>query len=292
MTVLAEVMALTAVLGLYLPGPIPPGEPPPSKIEPWSSSAAARSSIAPVFVQSSPVRVPAGGSAEAIATCPAGTSVFGGGESNPVSGSVVLTRSVPWRDTWETTVRNNGTSDAYVTGYAVCGSGLTAYQQVYGSAVSVTPDGGPATASATCPAGMRILGGGQWISGPLNVSVDASLPLSDSGGDDWFIRVRNHNAEIIGIQPIAICGSGLTTQIVSGAGAVLAPGEYKPATATCPAGTTLLGGGGGGVWYEVHQGVTITDSYRSAQDSWTIYARSHPANTGRRGITSYAICGT
>ncbi|MFI6538640.1 hypothetical protein ACIBHY_39740 [Nonomuraea sp. NPDC050547] len=292
MPLLAEVMALTVALGLYLSGPIPPGEPPPSKIEPWFSSAEARSADGPVFVQSSPVRVPAGGTAEAIATCPAGTQVFGGGESNPVSGTVVLTRSIPWRGTWETTVRNNGTSEAYVTGYAVCGSGLTAYRQVFGSAVSVTPNGGQESASVDCPAGMRILGGGQWISGPLNVSVDASLPGSDSVGDDWFIRVRNHNTEIIGIQPIAICGSGPTIQIVSGGSAVVAPGEYKPATATCPAGTTLLGGGGGGVWYDTYQGVALTDSYRSGEGSWTVYARAHPTSTGPRGITSRAICGT
>lgn len=293
MTLLATIMTLAVTLGLGATG-----EPLPPKIKPAPASPAdtrstdIRSADSPIFVQTTPVRVPAGGTAEAIATCPAGTSVFGGGESNPVPGTVVLTRSTPWRGTWQTTVRNHGSSDTTFTGYAVCGSGLTEYREVYGTAVSVAPNGGQAQAYIHCPVGMWMLGGGQWISGPLNVSVDGSAPFRESGGhaDYWVINVRNDNAEVIGIQPVAICGSGLTTQLVRGDGVFIDPGQYKPVTSTCPAGTTLLGGGGGG-WHDPREpGMTITDSYRSAQNSWTVYASSHPANSRSRTIFSTAIC--
>ncbi|WP_214321823.1 hypothetical protein [Nonomuraea sediminis] len=125
-------------------------------------------------------------------------------------------------------------------GYAVCGSGLTDYKEVRGTPFNVGPNGAREISLLHCPDGMRILGGGQWISGPLFFGA----------------------------------------------------GEYTSATAECPAGTVLYGGGGGSHHPRSEPGMTITDSYRSGENAWTVYSRSHPANHAQGILHSTVICGS
>lgn len=61
------------------------------------------------------------GYASGTVTCPAGTEVFGGGESNTAPGVLVLTDSWPSSNTsWLVYVKNNSTGTYQFTPYAVC----------------------------------------------------------------------------------------------------------------------------------------------------------------------------
>jgi hypothetical protein len=74
-------------------------------------------------VTSASISLPAGGFQSISVSCPAGQRVFGGGESNSVLGTVVLTDSWPSSTTsWLVYAKNNGASAATVTAYAICGS--------------------------------------------------------------------------------------------------------------------------------------------------------------------------
>ena len=69
------------------------------------------------------VTLPGGGYLPASATCPTGSVVLGGGESNTSWGEVVLTDSQPTANNgWLVYALNNGTSDETVIPYAVCGT--------------------------------------------------------------------------------------------------------------------------------------------------------------------------
>jgi hypothetical protein len=66
--------------------------------------------------------VAAHNTASAIAFCPSGTNVLGGGESNGSNaGDVVLTDSFPSSIGWTAYVRNNGAVPVGFTVYVVCG---------------------------------------------------------------------------------------------------------------------------------------------------------------------------
>jgi hypothetical protein len=66
--------------------------------------------------------VAAHNTAFALARCPSGTNVLGGGESNGSNaGDVVLTDSFPSSIGWTAYVRNNGATPVGFTVYVVCG---------------------------------------------------------------------------------------------------------------------------------------------------------------------------
>ena len=72
-------------------------------------------------VAGSTVTLAAGGYSSATVTCPTGTEVFGGGESNTAGGTLFLTDSWPSSNTsWLVWVKNTGTTSANFTPYAVC----------------------------------------------------------------------------------------------------------------------------------------------------------------------------
>jgi hypothetical protein len=77
--------------------------------------------ISHIQVAGTTVTLAAGGYASGVVTCPAGTEVFGGGESNSAPGTMVLTDSWPNSNTsWLVYVKNNGTATYTFTPYAVC----------------------------------------------------------------------------------------------------------------------------------------------------------------------------
>jgi len=78
-------------------------------------------------------------------------------------------------------------------------------------------------------------------------------------------------------------------QIVKGSTVTVNIGGFKAATATCPAGKKLTGGG-----YETVGGAPTLDVYRSwpsADDTWTADAAYVSGGNGRQ-FRVYAICAT
>ena len=220
-----------------------------------------------------PLTLPGGTWYEAWANCPSGMVATGGGESNTSAAGVTLhdTYALSNGTGWKVRVTNDSTATATFTVYAVCMSGLGAYNQ---SMVS-TDDGGDAT--ATCPTGMQLLGGGGWSSNPNAV-------LTMQIGNDWW-GATDYSFHLGTVTGQAICAEGVGNYSQQRANVTIAPGEYKSAVATCPAGTFVLGGGAHE--YEMRP----TDSYPPyPAQAWRIWAKNDWDNGWI--VPAVAICGT
>ena len=68
------------------------------------------------------------------------------------------------------------------------------------------------------------------------------------------------------------------------------PGADKPAKATCPHGTNLVGGGFAITPKIVEDGAILTGSHPAGARSWVASALNYPTDTVSSSITSYAYC--
>lgn len=225
--------------------------------------------------------------------CPAGLSVLGGGEYNTNSGNVVLSDTYPdSAGSWRVWVRNNSPGTSSFRAYAICGSGIDRHQLVAGGWTESTPwtNNG---AFAACPDGTLRLSGGETNTSWGQILLNGSHPGSDRGHPipryGWSAAVVNDSSTAGSFQSIAVCGTGLDRyEIVSGNGVLVPKGGYVSASATCPAGTVALGGGGrtsGGT------DLVFTDSYPSSAGAWTIFARSRNTGSFDDYATAVVVCG-
>ena len=78
--------------------------------------------VAPTYVTSDPIDLPAGEIVAQIATCPAGMAVIGGGSFTPPIDPaihIVSSTSIP-PDTWSVTMSNQSTTDPIFVAEAIC----------------------------------------------------------------------------------------------------------------------------------------------------------------------------
>jgi hypothetical protein len=60
---------------------------------------------------------------------------------------------------------------------------------------------------ATCPAGKSLLGGGYVEHGNVNQNAVAIVNAPDpSVSGEWFVRIKNFDANPVSAQAVAICG--------------------------------------------------------------------------------------
>jgi hypothetical protein len=175
-----------------------------------------------------------------------------------------------------------------------------------------------ATATATCPAGTTLVSGGSTLtrSGALvtndgNVTLgvypsNASATPSGSGAltpASWT-TTAGYSGMAPGLDTVttfAVCTSAVAaaTEVEV---SVSAANSLGPVTASCPAGTSLVGGGGGYTAFPGSNNTKVYDSFPSdaAGDvpanaavnptSWTFQGNSNSA-TGATS-TAYAVCAT
>lgn len=115
--------------------------------------------------------------------------------------------------------------------------------------------------------------------------ADNSLTANDLGPDS--VGASEVQADAVGSSELAadsVRSSELAALLTSqNSTAIKAEGNAN-VTATCPAGTTVISGGGSAGLYAVH----LTSSYRSG-NGWHIDARNNSAGTDTT-ITAYAYC--
>jgi hypothetical protein len=219
-------------------------------------------------------------SVTATATCPAGSTLVGGGDaltrgSAPVTndGSVTLgvypsdsagARSATGAITpmsWTAAAGYSGQAPGLdtVTSYAVCATGVTSATTV--QVVSAGMNSlGPVT--APCPAGTSLVGGGGgYTAFPTGVSNNTKLYdsfPSDAAGDlpaagaanptAWTVQGNSNSATGAMTAAVALCATDVAVPTVvatatnSPTGGITG-GAAVAATVSCPAGTTLLAGG-------------------------------------------------
>lgn len=107
-------------------------------------------------------------------------------------------------------------------------------------AIVNVPANSSGSVTAACPAGTLRTGGG-WY-GSTALSIRNNDPL---GSSQWIVAAQNTGNATTSLAAFAVClsGSGGSVSAISGNLVMVAPWQFKSATATCPNGTLLTGGG-------------------------------------------------
>lgn len=197
-------------------------------------------------VNSAPVAVPPGrSSVTGQATCPSGTVPWGGGvgfTGGTASLGENISTSAPTATGWAGRYNNSGTrtGDHFVVS-ALCAARPLGYTVV--SAQVDNPPGAVSTATAVCPPGLQILGGGAASTAATSdVQLLSAWPL-DQGR--YRTIMSNGSATDQQLTAFAICavqppGYVITTQTSTNQ---LPPPVVLTGGAQCPAGTAIVGGG-------------------------------------------------
>jgi hypothetical protein len=213
----------------------------------------------------------------ATVSCPAGTTLLGGGDSLTLDGAPVpnngsVTLGLNPSDASGAAAASGSTDPSHwtavggysgeapgttvVTAYGMCAANLTAATLVE-VAVTATNTLGPVT--AVCPAGDSLVGGGGGYTAFVpgnNTKLLDSFP-SDAGGDlpttgmsnpdAWTLKGNSNAAGALPTTAIAICATdvGVPTvvQTAFNSAAPVPGGSTVTTTATCQEGTSLIGGG-------------------------------------------------
>jgi hypothetical protein len=164
------------------------------------------------------------------ARCPRGQHVIFGGLRNAVAG---MRRTAD--NLWTVDGFNLGGPPFKLTSYAYCGRGPITSR--HNKRVVITSYG---TATAKCPAGKVVLGGGFATSPNTVFAVQRLLRL---GTDRWQVSgyLRYGITKRTELKAIAYCGKGPAPQAVSRT--VRLSSDGGRATATCPTGKRLAFGG-------------------------------------------------
>jgi hypothetical protein len=187
-------------------------------------------------------------------------------------------------DWWESTVRS--VVGRTLTGFTVCTKSRTRYVRV------AVPSSTSAerTASAACPTGWRVIGGGGFIA-TTDSFVNGSWPTS---GTAWKVRVHDVVGGAGGMEVYAICRKKPDVKQVHRSVTGLAAGGSAVATTHCPGDRHVIGGGGrlSGSLGEAHLAGSFpidgADSDSTPDDGWRVVGAN---DTGAdKSLTVYALC--
>jgi hypothetical protein len=140
-----------------------------------------------------------------------------------------------------------------------------------------------------CPAGTHALGGGASVVNDAvgQPTLTRSGPTSNLSG--WQATARNATAggAAWGLEVILVCGNAYGLELVIET-TDLAADDYNGATATCPEGKVLLGGGA--QIFGDAEGTAVTASGPENEAVWLGSARGPGAGGGEWGLRVDAIC--
>jgi hypothetical protein len=147
---------------------------------------------------------------------------------------------MPTSSGWRADVNNASGADTTFDVYAVCAKAPRYYQVVESSPIA-NPAFGEANATAACPVGTKVLGGGAYSeSGDTAVDINTTIPQSNA----WRVDMNNGSAFSTAYEVYAVCAHKPGGYIVQTGSQVAAPaGQQTLANVTCPAPTVPLGGG-------------------------------------------------
>jgi len=190
----------------------------------------------------------------ANAVCPAGTKILGGGADIVGGGHSVQLGALnpaplglPANSMWATAnedVLGYGGS-WYITAWAMCASGVTGHEIVQAS--SAEPAGSTfASATATCPAGKKVIGAGGASAGKPSFVLDTVDITSDL--NSVYVETIAAESPTAGTAPLAqayaICIFPVRGQQLVRASSGFTSAD-KTLSVSCPSGTRLHGTGGG-----------------------------------------------
>ena len=183
----------------------------------------------------------------AEAACPAGTQLTGGGARGS-DGTLRVSVARPSADgnaLWWAGALGNGNPSTTITAYGICATGMSGYQIV--TAEHLPPVGSlMAAATATCPAGKRVIGAGASNAGQPGYVVEGVRISSDL--TSVFARTLRGPTATSDTAPyavaFAICIDPVPGQQRVMATTATSTGTVKSISVRCPSGTRLHGLGG------------------------------------------------
>jgi hypothetical protein len=209
-----------------------------------AGAAQARAAARPVagysIVDSGAVASPDGRQVRGTASCPAGEVPLGGGVF-VASGSTLasINSTVPLGRSWAADVNNASGAATTFHVIAICAVRPQGYA-VRQSATRPNPSGSVTSATARCPAGTRPLGGGAASSTTaVAATLHDSLPLARG----WRVAEGNGTTGDAKVTAFVVCGSVAGYAVVRGPDVTVPGGTQMDVAASCPVGTSPIGGG-------------------------------------------------
>jgi hypothetical protein len=237
------------------------------------------------------------GAVSVTAYCPLGTAmlsggyVLGGGDN--AASTQILEDRPDTSSSWTVVAENAAVGGPYtLTTYADCLNSKTPpVTQIVKTPFSPPADGNFHEASAACPGGTVVTGGGF----ASEIGADASLPINGVGtawsANAWDTQIGMTQDQTQTPAVYAVCVSS-TSSFVAGSISTTS----QPITTTsgdlslsCPAGQLLVGGG----FALDHVGANVYGSTLSADGSrWTVSATFFPFAGTPPAVTEtiYAVC--
>jgi hypothetical protein len=276
-----------------------PGSTPAATVSSTRTSTPSPGSQATMERMTSSSSVGAGvtGAVSVTAYCPLGTImlsggyVLGGGDSVP--STLILQDRPDTSSSWTVVAENAAVGNPYtLTTYADCLSSKTPpVTHIVNTPFSPPADGIFHEASAACPSGSVVTGGGF----ASEIGADASRPINGVGtapdANAWDTEIGMTQDQPQTPVAYAVCVSS-TSSFLDGS----IPTTSQPITTTsgdlsvsCPAGQLLVGGG----FALDHVGANVYGSALSADGSkWTVSATYFPFAGTPPAVTetAYAVC--
>jgi len=210
----------------------------------------------------------------AVADCPSGSIVTGGGYGG--NDNLFVYNSSKTGNGWQVYARNKTGSSQLLNAYAICLSNTK------GSSSQVnqvsTSGSGIGHAVANCPAGSVVTGGG--FAGNDNLFVYNS----SMSGNGWQVYAKNTSgsSQLLNAYAICLAGTNGTTNQVFAQSSVASKGVGHT-VASCPSGALITGGGFAG-----SANLIVYTSKSSSDDRWEVYAKNTAASSDL--LNSCAIC--
>jgi hypothetical protein len=215
----------------------------------------------------------------AIAACPTGTEVLGGGHSLRSEQGITVDSSRPAASGqgWQVRGANRTTGNFDFDVDVVCGD--VKDRQVVFASVSVPPLSLTTSVVANCPAGKVSIGGGATA---LNIIIGASRPAAS--GQGWEARAVNLTSANASLTAAAVCATATSREVVEAATTVPA-GAQRDGGVECPAGKVATGGG-----FDVAQFATGFSLFFStpSDKGWDVRADNNSGTPST--FTAFAVC--
>ncbi len=241
-------------------------------------------------VNSGALTSPANMQVHGSVSCPAKTVTYGGGvivSSN--STAVSINSSYPQSTSWSVDVNNATASPTTFTVYVVCAKKNASWALVSGN-LTANPTTAQTRATATCPAGDKILSGGGF-SDSLNTSVNenSTFPTKSGKGQTavygWAIDQNNGSAGAANVRAWAVCGHATGYKEIIATAFANPAGAQSGGTARCPTPKVPLGGG---VLSSSGSTLVNLNSSVPVDVGWTVFENN--ASTGPATFNAYVIC--
>jgi len=233
----------------------------------------------------------------AVATCPTGTQLTGGGGNLVTPARVRLEAVSPQgggQSLYAAGIGQGFSLTTTLTAYAICASGMSGYEIV--QAESQPPAGSfLAEATAVCPAGKRLIGAGGNSAGKLGYILDGIWISPDlTRVYVRTIRTPDGSPDTAPLaRAYAICIDPVPGQQRVMAGTVYSDKSFQSISVNCPAGTRLHGLGGmlgGGAGYVGIQSLRPIGPASVTGASVAATIPQHLKYTGFWRAEVYAIC--